>query len=121
MEYERPCESLSEERCLYEATCLGHVHSEQVTKADLRDVVGDVLVVLQIGVGHLGRSWCGGHIRLAVMLARVFCVSAVTTHHHAASQGAIHAFGVLPLARSRHTFTPGRMEALRLGVLACRV
>jgi hypothetical protein len=41
-----------------------HRDAEQVTKLDLRNIVGDVFVVLQVRVGYVGRArWCR-YIRL---------------------------------------------------------
>jgi hypothetical protein len=41
-----------------------HRDAEQVTKLDLRNIVGDVFVVLQVRVGYVGRARRCRHIRL---------------------------------------------------------
>ena len=33
-----------------------HLDAEQVAKLDLRDIIGDVLVILQVRVGYVGRT-----------------------------------------------------------------
>jgi hypothetical protein len=52
-QYLNPFESLS--------SAILHLYSEQVSETNLGDVVGDVLVVQQVGVIDIGRAWlvCG--------------------------------------------------------------
>jgi hypothetical protein len=40
--------------------------AEKVAEANLSDVVCNKLVILQVRVGNLCRSWSYGHVRLAV-------------------------------------------------------
>ena len=42
----------------------GHLHAEEVLQADLRDVVGDVLVVIETSTRDVGGPWWLGGVRL---------------------------------------------------------
>ena len=41
-----------------------HLDAEQVSKLDLRNIIGDVLVVLQVSVGYIGTTRRCRYVRL---------------------------------------------------------
>jgi hypothetical protein len=42
-----------------------HADAEEVSKADLCDIVCDEFIVLQVRIRYIGWSWCDRHVRLA--------------------------------------------------------